>query len=378
MSQLAVHLDGLRKDFAGEKALKGLRLDIESGSLFGVIGADGAGKTTLMRILATLLDADGGDISLLGLNPKTEYVALRQRIGYMPQRFSLYADLSVRENMEFFATLFGLSAKERKDRMDSLLAFANLTEFTERRAGALSGGMKQKLALSCILLHEPDLLLLDEPTVGVDPVARRDFWKLLKTLRDEGRTIVVSTPYMDEAEMCSSLALMHQGELLALGSPHDLTSAYPLPMLTVRSTAPLRWPLSRPCPSPFGAIYPMGGELHAVLALPSEDRSMTAGEAPQSASKPTLNPTIPLTPSTLKQAQQTLESALELSVQTEVIAAGIEDVFLGLLSGAIDKSLYQVTVQDTSHPHATSSDPKVKQASHDQALVASRQPGGKA
>ncbi len=305
---------GLKKDFAGEEALKGIDLYCPQGSLFGLIGADGAGKTTLISILATLRDTDAGEVSVLGKDPRRDFADLRQRIGYMPQRFSLYADLTVHENLDFFATLFGLSKAQRQERMDKLLRFANLTEFRARRAGALSGGMKQKLALSCILLHEPELLLLDEPTVGVDPVARRDFWHLLRALRDQGRTIIVSTPYMDEAELCSSLALLHQGRLLALGHPQDLMSSFPHPLFAVHSTSPLRWPFSRPCPEGIRSIYPMAGRLHVV----GQDPAAT-----------------PLGMASL------LSGALPADAKFTPCRAGIEDVFLGLLTGAIAENHYR-------------------------------------
>jgi ABC-2 type transport system ATP-binding protein len=331
MSPFAVAINGVQKDFAGEKALKSLSLRIPTQSLFGVIGADGAGKTTLMRMLATLLDADSGTLSILNLDPKTEFVALRPRIGYMPQRFSLYADLTVAENMFFFSTLFGLSQEETTTRMKALLGFANLTAFTDRRAGDLSGGMKQKLALSCILLHEPELLLLDEPTVGVDPVARRDFWNMLKSLRDQGRTVLVSTPYMDEAEICSTLALMHQGELLALGSPAELISLYPYPMVALRSQSALRWSVSKPAPKPFRSIYPMGGELHAVVDAPASDAFQLSEED-----------------------LQRLASLLGVELDVEVVRPGIEDVFLGLLSGAVSQETYAKTLPKAEAVNRTS------------------------
>jgi ABC-2 type transport system ATP-binding protein len=317
---LAITLQDLRKDFAGEKALKGLTLSVPTGSLFGLIGADGAGKSTLLRILATLLDPDGGKVEVLGRDPGREFAALRHRIGYMPQRFSLYADLSVQENMEFFATLFGLTTAERLDRIERLLGFAQLADFKSRRAGALSGGMKQKLALSCILLHEPELLLLDEPTVGVDPVARRDFWRLLHDLRAQGRTLIVSTPYMDEAELCSSLALLHQGRLLALGTPVELTRQFPLPLVSISADKPLRWPLSRPCPSGVRAIYSMGGNLHALLDTSSP------GNADAS-----------------NQGATILARVLPPGCRFEAAMPGLEDVFLGLLSGAIPSETFALS-----------------------------------
>jgi len=307
----AVELQGLSKDYAGEKALRELSLVIPEGALFGLIGADGAGKTTLLSILATLRDADAGTVRVLGKNPATDFNELRHRLGYMPQRFSLYADLSVEENLRFFASLFGLTPEQGRERMDKLLQFAGLADFRRRRAGALSGGMKQKLALSCILLHEPELLLLDEPTVGVDPVARRDFWRLLRTLRDEGRTIIVSTPYMDEAEMCAALALLHQGRLLAQGSPASLTERFPHPLYALEAESPLRWAMNQARPQGFKSIYPMGGKLHAVAEGIDPQADVSA-----------------------------LKAQWDGEVSAQAVKPGIEDVFLGLLTGTIPPEVY--------------------------------------
>ena len=224
MTENAVHIRDLAKNHAGEHALKGVDVDIATGSLFGIIGADGAGKSTLLTILATLSDKDAGEASVFGLDLKRDFKAIRQSLAFMPQRFSLYPDLTVLENLDFFADLYDLVTEEKKQRKAELLAFSGLEPFQQRKAGQLSGGMKQKLALSCCLLHRPRLLLLDEPTVGVDPVARRDFWKMLKSLQPEGITLVVSTPYMDEAQLCDSLLLLHQGKMLSTGSPAEMTS----------------------------------------------------------------------------------------------------------------------------------------------------------
>jgi ABC-2 type transport system ATP-binding protein len=221
----AVSIRALSKDHAGERALRGLSLEVPDPCLFGIIGADGAGKSTLMNILATLSDPDSGDARILGSDLAQEFRAIRSEIGYMPQRFSLYQDLSVLENLDFFADIFGIGGGAKRDRMRELLAFAGLAPFTGRRAGQLSGGMKQKLALACTLIHRPRLLLLDEPTVGVDPVARRDFWSMLKALRKEGVSLMVSTPYMDEAALCDAVMLLHEGSILAQGSPAGLLKA---------------------------------------------------------------------------------------------------------------------------------------------------------
>lgn len=265
----AVTIRDLARDHAGEKALRGISLDVPDPCLFGLIGADGAGKSTLMEILATLGDPDSGTARVLGLDLAADFTAVRDRIGYMPQRFSLYQDLSVGENLDFFADIFGIKGRAKAERMESLLDFAGLGDFRDRRAGQLSGGMKQKLALACTLIHHPRLLLLDEPTVGVDPVARRDFWKMLKSLRAEGISLVVSTPYMDEAALCDSLALLHQGAILAQGAPADLIAAYPYDLYRIDAdpgapVATLTWPGDREPPAGFAMLYPSGGSLHGA------------------------------------------------------------------------------------------------------------------
>lgn len=280
----AIEIQDLAKDHAGEKALRGLSLRVPDPCLFGIIGADGAGKSTLMNILATLTNPDSGSAKVLGLDLATRFPDIRADIGYMPQRFSLYQDLSVRENLDFFSEIFGITGREKSDRTAHLLEFAGLQAFTGRRAGLLSGGMKQKLALACTLIHHPKLLLLDEPTVGVDPVARRDFWKMLKSLRAEGITMVVSTPYMDEAALCDELILLHQGSLLAQGTPAKLISEYPYRLYRVdaassaessaESNRPstLTYAGDRPPPEGIALIYPSGGALHAA-----ETKSRTGG-----------------------------------------------------------------------------------------------------
>ena len=265
----AVSIQALAKDHAGEKALRGISLEVPDPCLFGIIGADGAGKSTLMSILATLDDPDSGKARVLGRDLAAEFPAIRADIGYMPQRFSLYQDLSVLENLDFFADIFGITGKAKQDRMRELLDFAGLSSFKGRRAGQLSGGMKQKLALACTLVHHPRLLLLDEPTVGVDPVARRDFWIMLKALRNDGITLMVSTPYMDEAALCDSLVLLHEGSILAQGAPAKLLSEYPYRLYQVEADPAARVPtLTYPgdvAPPPgFALVYPSGGTLHAA------------------------------------------------------------------------------------------------------------------
>jgi ABC-2 type transport system ATP-binding protein len=216
----AVRARGLVRRFGATVALDGLSLEIPRGELFGLVGPDGAGKTTFVRALAGLLDLDAGEVRVLGEDPATGRA--RERIGLMPQQFSLYRDLTVFENLRFFSRLFALPRAEFRRRADRLLGITRLAPFVDRRADALSGGMYKKLALACALLHEPELLLLDEPTNGVDPVSRRELWELLHEFVHGGMTVLLSTPYMDEAERCQRVALFHRGRVLAEGEPHRL------------------------------------------------------------------------------------------------------------------------------------------------------------
>ncbi len=220
----AIEIDGLRKSYGGIKALDKIDLTVESGEMFGLIGPDSAGKSTLYRILATLLSPDSGRVSMLGLDVVNDYKTLRKRIGYMPERFSLYPDMTVRENLNFFASLFGVDIRENYDLIAPI--FGQLEKFPDRMAGKLSGGMKQKLALSCALIHRPEILLLDEPTTGVDAVSRSEFWDMLGTLREKGITILVSTSYMDEADRCERIAIIDKGHILVMGSPSQLVGSF--------------------------------------------------------------------------------------------------------------------------------------------------------
>jgi ABC-2 type transport system ATP-binding protein len=226
MSEPALRVDAVAKSFGETAALSGVSFSVETGEMFGLIGPDGAGKTTLIRIITSLIDADEGETSVLGFSVKKDPARVREIIGYMPQHFSLYQDLTVAENLRFFADLFGVPADERKRRTEELLAFSRLGDFVKRRAGALSGGMKQKLALSCALIHTPRALVLDEPTTGVDPVSRRDFWEMLARLRSQGVTILVSTPYMNEASLCQHMVFIHKGKILATGSVDEITALF--------------------------------------------------------------------------------------------------------------------------------------------------------
>ena len=221
----AVSLDHVAKRYGSVEALADLSLSIAPGEMFGLIGPDGAGKTTTIRVMCGLLAADAGTVRVLGLDPRRDHRKLTDAVGYLSQSFSLYGDLSIDENIAFFAEIHGMRDYGR--RRDRLLAMTQLTPFRGRLAGQLSGGMKQKLALACTLVHEPRIILLDEPTTGVDPVSRREFWKLLSEFQVQGITIVMSTPYLDEAERCARVALLHNGRLLAMDTPSALRQALP-------------------------------------------------------------------------------------------------------------------------------------------------------
>jgi ABC-2 type transport system ATP-binding protein len=217
---VAARLDGVSRRFGATAAVRQVSMEIERGEMFGLIGADGAGKTTTIRLLCGLLRADEGRIDVLGLDPVRDHRRVTASVGYLSQRFSLYGDLTIDENIAFFAEIHGV--RQYGGRRDRLLEMTQLAPFRARLADRLSGGMKQKLALACTLVHEPQLVVLDEPTTGVDPVSRREFWKLLSEFLAQGITIVMATPYLDEAERCSRVALLHEGSLLALDRPASL------------------------------------------------------------------------------------------------------------------------------------------------------------
>jgi ABC-2 type transport system ATP-binding protein len=225
MSNAALELNGVTKRFGATEAVSGVSYAVDRGEMFGLIGPDGAGKTTTIRLLCGLLRADSGSIRVLGSDPVRQRHAITTKVGYFSQRFSLYGDLTIDENIAFFAEIHGVA--RYRDRRDRLLDMMQLTPFRGRLADRLSGGMKQKLALACTLVHEPEIILLDEPTTGVDPVSRREFWRLLSEFLSQGITILMATPYLDEAERCSRVALMSQGRILALDEPNALRAAFP-------------------------------------------------------------------------------------------------------------------------------------------------------
>ncbi|MBL7923861.1 MAG: ABC transporter ATP-binding protein [Bacteroidia bacterium] len=233
----AITAENIRKSYKNGKetveALRSVSFSVDRGELFGCIGPDGAGKTTLFRILVTLLLADEGRATVDGFEVVKEYPEIRRRVGYMPGRFSLYQDLSVQENLEFYATIFRTSVKENYHLIKDI--YVQLEPFASRPAGKLSGGMKQKLALCCALIHKPTVLFLDEPTTGVDAVSRKEFWEMLKRLKQQGISILVSTPYMDEASLCDRIAMMHDGQFLKTDSPQNITRNFQQPLFAVKS-----------------------------------------------------------------------------------------------------------------------------------------------
>ena len=261
----------LTRSFGSVRALDDVSFEVKPGELFGFIGPDGAGKTTLFRILTTLQRPDSGSASVLGLDVIRDFWAIRRRVGYMPGRFSLYADLSVEENLRFFASVFGTTIAREYERIAPI--YKQIEPFNDRRAGALSGGMKQKLALCCALVHRPDVLFLDEPTTGVDAVSRREFWDLLGVLKQGGLTTVVSTPYMDEATRCDRVALMHRGKLLGLDAPSGIIAAFDRPLLGVHAAQRYKALLALRTYEHAQSAYPFGDVLHYTDArtdLPAE------------------------------------------------------------------------------------------------------------
>jgi ABC-type multidrug transport system ATPase subunit len=235
MNAVAVH--SLVKRYKTKKesveAVKGISFDVEQGTIFGIIGPDGAGKTSLFRMLTTLLLPDGGDATVDGSDIVKDYKAIRKKVGYMPGKFSLYQDLTVEENLDFFATIFNTTVEKNYDLIRDI--YVQIEPFKTRRAGKLSGGMKQKLALCCALIHKPVVLFLDEPTTGVDAVSRKEFWDMLQRLKDQGITILVSTPYMDEASLCNRVALMQNGGILTSGTPKEITESFQQTILAIQS-----------------------------------------------------------------------------------------------------------------------------------------------
>jgi ABC-type multidrug transport system ATPase subunit len=259
----AIEAYGISKSFGGTKALDNLSFTVSESEIFGFIGPDGAGKTSLFRIVTTLLLPDSGTINVLGMDAVGNFRELRKNIGYMPGRFSLYQDLSVEENLNFYATVFGTTVKKNYDLISDI--YSHIEPFRKRLAGKLSGGMKQKLALSCALIHKPKLLVLDEPTTGVDAVSRVEFWEMLKKLKEHDITILVSTPYMDEAMRCSRVALIQNGKIMGIDTPDNLRAGFTRKLFSVKARNKYKLiSIIRDYPETHAA-YPFGDSVHVTL-----------------------------------------------------------------------------------------------------------------
>jgi len=270
--QTVIESSGLSKKFGDTKALTDISFSVSEGELFGFIGPDGAGKTTLFRIISTLLLPDEGELKVLGLDCRMGFRELRKNIGYMPGRFSLYQDLTVEENLEFYATVFGTTVSENYDLISDI--YSHIEPFRKRLAGKLSGGMKQKLALSCALIHKPELLVLDEPTTGVDAVSRAEFWEMLRKLGKHNITILVSTPYMDEAMRCDRVALIQGGKILSVDQPKKIRDGFRRKLFEVRAPDKYRLILSlRKYPGTITA-YPFGDSVHTTFKNDAYDDSL--------------------------------------------------------------------------------------------------------
>lgn len=266
--ETALRINDLKKNYGEIEAVKGIDLYVKPGEMFGLVGPDGAGKTTTIRILCGLLSADAGSAEVLGTDLRTGKMKIKNQIGYLSQKFSLYGDLTVDENIEFFADIHGV--RNYKERRDELLEFTRLTPFRSRLAERLSGGMKQKLALACTLIHKPKIIFLDEPTTGVDPVSRRDFWKILASLLKEGITIFMSTPYLDEAERCNRVALMHNGKIIRLDTPQNIKQSIDKQIIEI-VCSPVRKAYYAIRRTTGFEVQMFGDRLHILSGDPEED-----------------------------------------------------------------------------------------------------------
>lgn len=302
-----VEVKGVSKSYAKVKALNELSFSVSEGELFGLIGPDGAGKTTLFRILTTLLLPDSGTASVAGFDVVKEFKRIRERVGYMPGRFSLYQDLSVEENLQVFASLFNADPRENYHLIKPI--YDQLLPFKDRKAGALSGGMKQKLALSCALIHKPEVLFLDEPTTGVDPVSREELWEVLTSLKEKGVSILVSTPYMDEAKLCDRIALMQEGNFLSIEKPEQIIAKYVNTLWSIRSDDMYSLLKDLKKESGFDAVYAFGDAHHVSF----DPDSLRGKELSVETVKDQLN----------KLGHQNLS--------IEVVKPGIEDCFMNLI-----------------------------------------------
>ncbi len=281
----AIHVDGLTRSFPGVRAVDGLSFDVSAGEIFGLVGPDGAGKTTTLRMLAGILPPHAGTASIAGCDVARNPESAKHALSYMPQRFGLYEDLTVDENIRFYADLFGVRKNEREARSTQLLKAAGMSEFRTRMAGKLSGGMKQKLGLVCALIHRPEVLLLDEPTTGVDPVSRRDFWRILYELSAEGVAILTSTAYLDEAERCHRVALMYQGKLLFSDTPANLKAKLGKGVLSITSPQPRSLRAELEHAQGISSLVLTGDGVHVVVddvdrRIPEFTARLTAAHVP--------------------------------------------------------------------------------------------------
>lgn len=255
-----VKIEQISKSFADVEAVKSCNIEVKEGEMFGIIGPDGAGKTTLLRMITSLIVPDKGKISLWGFDPVKDYKQVRKMIGYMPGKFSLYMDLTIEENLEFFATVFDTTIEQNYHLIKDI--YQQIEPFKKRPAGKLSGGMKQKLALSCALIHKPKLLILDEPTTGVDAVSRKEFWAMLQKLKAANITIIVSTPYMDEASLCDRIALMQNGEIMTIETPTEIISNFKKQLLGIKSSSFYKLITDLKAYPMMNSVFPFGEYLH--------------------------------------------------------------------------------------------------------------------
>jgi ABC-type multidrug transport system ATPase subunit len=297
-----IETNSASKNFGNVEAVSDINLTIQQGELMGLIGPDGAGKTTLFRIFSTLLIPDKGWAHVMGADVVKDYRFIRQNLGFMPGQNSVYNDLSIEENLNFYATVYGTSLAKSYDIIRDI--YVQIEPFKDRPAGKLSGGMRQKLALCCSIIHKPDLLILDEPTTGVDAVSRREFWDIIKKLNNEGMSILVSTPYMDEARLCSTIGLMQQGKLMAVDSPSQLPERYPLPIYAIRANEFYNLLLELEAWNETYSVYTFGQYLHFT----PKNKEMS-----------------------MNKLQAFLESRNHSNIYIEPITAGIEDCFMYLV-----------------------------------------------
>jgi len=297
-----IQIENISKNFGEVLAVRDINLEIKDSELFGLIGPDGAGKSTLMRLMVTLFIPESGSITMNGRDTVKDYKEIRKHVGYMPGRFSLYQDLSVEENLAFYARVFGSTIEENYDLVKDV--YEQIAPFKKRLAGQLSGGMKQKLALSCALIHRPEILVLDEPTTGVDAVSRKEFWEMLKKVQQTGITIVVSTPYMDEASLCDRVALIQKGKLLQVDTPENIISAFPKKLYALQAKDHYKLLSSLKSIEQVYSAFPFGQYLHVTL----NDDALEASDL-----------------------QALLREKGHDQLQVEIALASIEDVFMLLM-----------------------------------------------